>query len=87
MRVGAFEVGGTKMIQFFEKRKIDALGIGCFGPIDQNPSSLTYGYITTTPKAGWKNCNLVGAFQAVLNVPNGGESLQKNWQSKKKCGA
>jgi fructokinase len=30
-----------------------ALGIASFGPVDPNPASPTFGYITTTPKAGW----------------------------------
>jgi len=42
---------------------IAALGIACFGPVDLNPSSATYGYITTTPKPGWRNTNVLGAFE------------------------
>lgn len=60
-----------KMIEFFVEHKVEALGIGCFGPIDVNESSLTYGYITTTPKIAWRNCNLVGAFRSALNIPIG----------------
>ena len=31
------------MIEFFHSRKVDALGIGSFGPVDLNPASPTYG--------------------------------------------
>ena len=50
------------------ERSFVALGIACFGPIDLDKTSKTYGYITTTPKPGWQYVNIVGAFQT-LNVP------------------
>ena len=37
------------MIDFFKSKGICALGVGCFGPIDLDKKSETYGYITTTP--------------------------------------
>lgn len=50
------------------ERPFVALGIACFGPIDLNKNSSTYGYITTTPKPGWQYVNVVGAFKN-LQVP------------------
>lgn len=50
---------------------IKALGIGCFGPVDLNRQSRTYGYITKTPKEGWENCNVVGTFETALGTPVG----------------
>ena len=46
-----------------------ALGIGSFGPVDPNRRSSTYGYITTTPKAGWSNVDFAGRVSRELNVP------------------
>jgi fructokinase len=60
-----------KLISYFADKEIEALGIGCFGPIDLNRDSDTYGYITTTPKLAWKNYNIVKTFQEALNVPVG----------------
>ena len=60
-----------ELIRYFKDKDIEALGIGCFGPIDLNRDSETYGYITTTPKLAWVNCNIVGAFQDALLVPVG----------------
>lgn len=60
-----------KLIAYFKEREVEALGIGCFGPIDLNRSSDTYGYITTTPKLEWINYNIVGAFQDALDIPVG----------------
>ncbi|MGN0398116.1 MAG: ROK family protein [Candidatus Fimimorpha sp.] len=59
------------MIQYFKERDIEALGIACFGPIDLNKKSDTYGYITTTPKLAWVNYDIVGAFKKELNIPIG----------------
>jgi fructokinase len=52
--------------------QIDAIGVASFGPIDANPSSETYGYITSTPKPGWRNTNvlqLIGAYEEFHGVP------------------
>lgn len=60
-----------EMIRYFSDKQIEALGIGCFGPVDLNRSSATYGFITSTPKPGWKNTDVVGRFQKALSVPVG----------------
>lgn len=59
------------MIDYFKGKDIKALGIACFGPIDLNRDSKTYGYITSTPKLAWKNYDIVGAFKKELGVPIG----------------
>ena len=60
----------SEIAEYFSDRKIDALGIGSFGPIELNRRSERYGYITSTPKPGWENTNVVGHFR-FLNVPIG----------------
>lgn len=65
------EITMPELINYFQNNKIDALGIGCFGPIDLNKNSNTYGYITSTPKLPWRNYNIVGAFVEELKVPVG----------------
>lgn len=45
-----------------------AIGIGSFGPVGLDPARGDYGYITTTPKAGWSNTDVVGRFEG-LGVP------------------
>lgn len=59
------------MIEYFQGKNICALGIGCFGPVDLDPKSPTYGSITTTPKLAWRNYNIVNAFKEALGVPVG----------------
>ncbi len=52
--------------------KLDALGIASFGPVDLNVASRTYGFITSTPKPGWRDTNIVGALRRVCpGVPIG----------------
>lgn len=61
----------AEMINYFRKFDIDAVGIGSFGPIDLNPKSSTYGYITKTPKTGWSDFDFVGVFKKAFGVPVG----------------
>jgi fructokinase len=59
-------------IKFFHEKagtRLAALGLASFGPIDLDPASATYGYVTTTPKTAWRNCNLVEALAKELAVP------------------
>ena len=56
---------------YFRDKKIDALGIASFGPVDLDHGSPTYGYITTTPKPGWDHYDIVGNLKKELNVPIG----------------
>lgn len=65
------EVTMPKIIDYFKGKGIEALGIGCFGPIDLNKNSDTYGYITSTPKLKWQNFNIVGCMKEALGVPVG----------------
>ncbi len=47
------------------------VGIASFGPLDPNPASPMFGYITTTPKKGWAHTDLVGPIRNALGVPVG----------------
>jgi fructokinase len=62
-------------IAFFQEQAkeepLAAVGIASFGPVDPNPDSPTFGYITTTPKAGWANTDFAGAIERTLGVPVG----------------
>jgi fructokinase len=61
-----------KCIEFFLKQpKLDAIGVGCFGPIELNRYSASYGRVTVTPKAGWGNADIVGPLEEALGVPIG----------------
>jgi fructokinase len=53
--------------EFFGRHgRISAVGVGSFGPID-----LETGRITTTPKPGWANTEIVPALRRALGIPVG----------------
>jgi fructokinase len=60
-------------LDFFRSSKepIRSIGIGSFGPVDLNPGSPAFGYITSTPKPGWQNYDIAGAVSAEMGVPVG----------------
>ncbi|MCM2535877.1 ROK family protein [Neobacillus pocheonensis] len=60
-----------KVIEFFKRYDLEAIGIGSFGPIDVNKESATYGNITSTPKAGWRDYPFVQALKDAFSVPIG----------------
>ncbi len=59
------------IIDYFKGKDIKALGIACFGPVDLDKSSPTYGYIVKTPKLAWKDYNIVGTMKEALGIPIG----------------
>jgi fructokinase len=58
------------LLDYFRDKDIEALGIACFGPVDLNRDSDTYGYITSTTKLAWQNTDVVGYFRE-LGIPVG----------------
>src|SRR5439155_12824925 len=48
---------------------LTAVGIGSFGPIDLRRTSPSWGKITTTPKPGWADTEVVAALSAELDLP------------------
>jgi fructokinase len=62
-------------IDFFQHAggvdRLAAIGIASFGPVDPNPASPTFGFITSTPKPGWAHTDFVGAIRRALDVPVG----------------
>ena len=62
-----------------------AVGVACFGPVDLDRRSPTFGHITTTPKPGWAHTDVVGALRG-LGVPvvfdtdvNGAALAEHRW--------
>jgi fructokinase len=60
----------ARVIEFFEgEGPVAAVGIGSFGPIDPDPESATWGYITSTPKPGWAHTDVAPEIRRRLDVP------------------
>ncbi|GIV79842.1 ROK family protein [Litorilinea aerophila] len=68
----------AQVIRFFQEHHaqtpLAAVGVAAFGPLDPDPSSPTFGYITTTPKPGWAHTDVVGPLREALGVPVGFDS-------------
>ena len=65
-----------EVIAFFDEAQkqcgaFAAIGVASFGPLDLDESSAHYGFITTTPKPGWQNADLLGPLRARFDVPVG----------------
>lgn len=50
---------------------LKGIGVASFGPVDLDASSDTYGYITSTPKPGWRMADILGPLRAAVDVPTG----------------
>jgi fructokinase len=48
-----------KVVDYFKRFEIDALGVATFGPIEISKTSPKYGYITSTPKPGWQGYSIL----------------------------
>ncbi len=82
-----------RAIEFFRRHQpLKTIGVACFGPVDLNPTSPTYGFITTTPKPGWANTNVAGLLRMALGVPvafdtdvNGAALGEYTWGAAQGC--
>jgi fructokinase len=70
-----------------------AVGIAGFGPLDLDPRSATFGFVTTTPKPGWRYVDLVTPLRRALGVPvaldtdvNGAALAEHRWGSARGVG-
>lgn len=61
----------ANVVAYFRDKDVSAIGIGSFGPIDIDPSSPTYGSVTTTPKPGWGNYPFLPELRKHFDVPFG----------------
>lgn len=60
----------ARVIEFFRARSpLRAIGIASFGPVDLDPTSPSFGFITWTPKLAWRNFDFAGSIRRALRVP------------------
>lgn len=80
----------AEVVRFFEPYRAEgvllALGVACFGPLDLDPRSPTYGHITATPKADWAGTDVAGYLSGALGLPvaidtdvNGAALAEHRW--------
>lgn len=77
-----------RALDFFEAQAepLEAIGVASFGPIDPNPDSPTFGYVTTTPKPHWAHTDFVGHLKTRCDLPvgfdtdvNGAALAEQRW--------
>ena len=75
-----------------EHGSAEALGIASFGPVGLDRSRADYGHITSTPKPGWANTDVVGHFARALDVPirfdtdvAGAALAEHRWGAAQRC--
>lgn len=61
----------ARAVAFFREQptRVAAVGIASFGPVDLDPRSPTFGFITTTPKPHWAHTDVARPFRDALGVP------------------
>ena len=57
------------LLRHHRETPLAAIGIGSFGPIDLQTDSPSYGYVTSTPKPGWRYADFVGPISEDLELP------------------
>jgi fructokinase len=59
-----------RVVEFFQHeitaRPLTALGVASFGPVDLDPHSPKFGFITSTPKPRWSNVDICGVLRRAL---------------------
>jgi fructokinase len=60
-----------KTAAFFESSPspLAGLGIACFGPVNLDQSSATFGSMLATPKPGWEGAPVLARLRSALDVP------------------
>jgi fructokinase len=66
----------AQVLAFFQREvssggPLAAIGIASFGPLELRRSHPQYGFITSSPKPGWKYVDMIGPFRRALAVPVG----------------
>ncbi len=64
----------SQAVDFFKQQEaslgnLASIGFACFGPLDPNPASPTYGHILPTPKPHWAGANVVGMLRSAFDIP------------------
>lgn len=49
----------TEIRNWLKDREFSSIGVASFGPVDAKVGSATYGFITSTPKPGWANTDVL----------------------------
>jgi fructokinase len=64
------------VVRFFREAvqggvRLDAIGIGSFGPVELRAGHPRFGFITSTPKPGWSGTDVLGPIAEAFGLPVG----------------
>lgn len=59
----------SNVISYFRMHPVGAIGLASFGPLELNPARAHFGYITDTPKSGWRQTAIAPIIHQALHVP------------------
>lgn len=61
-----------EVLEFFSRYPaMEAMGVASFGPLELRPTHPKFGFITSTPKPGWSDTDLVGVLEEGFDIPIG----------------
>lgn len=58
----------SRIVEYFRNKKIEALGVASFGPIELNDKKPLYGHVLESSKTEWRYFDVLGSLKE-LNVP------------------
>lgn len=58
-----------QITDFFQRNPVQAIGIGCFGPVNVDENSSDYGSLLDTPKRAWRFYPFLSSLKNELDVP------------------
>ena len=59
----------AQLLDWCGRFPVGGLGIASFGPIDLDQASPTYGFITSTPKPGWRDTDVAQRLASTTGLP------------------
>ena len=62
-------LGFLSSVQSAHRIQIKAIGLACFGPLDLDRASTTFGWITSTPKLKWRSFPILQYVQENTSLP------------------
>jgi fructokinase len=58
-----------QVLAVLSQKKVDAIGVACFGPLQLAASAPAYGEMLATPKPGWAGTPILERFVATTDAP------------------
>ncbi|WP_342513074.1 ROK family protein [Sporosarcina sp. FSL K6-1522] len=59
----------AQIVAFFQEHPVEAIGIGCFGPVNVDKESADYGSLLDTPKQQWRFYPFLATLKQQLAIP------------------